>query len=126
MVQLSKENKVIKLITAFFVTLLILLFLSWFYIFNIYEVKIIFKKFSSSNYDLELVPLNSLGKRAPWRSIKYSYKIVEGKENIKKISESENVINLQLEDDSIQVKLEINTDKTQNIFQVEIPNHNME
>lgn len=126
MEQHSKKNKVIKLIITFFVTLLILLFLSWFYIFNIYEVKIILKELSSSNYDLELVPLNSLGKRAPWRSIKYSYKIVEGKENIKKISESENVINLQLEDDSIQVKLEINTDKTQNIFLVEIPNHKTE
>jgi len=124
--QHSKKNKVIKLIITFFVTLLILLFLSWFYIFNIYEVKILLLQSSSLNYELELIPLNSLGLNAPMRNVEFSYKIIDGKDNIGIISETDNLIKIKLINNNTPVKLEITTNRTQNIFLVEIPNHKTE
>ncbi len=122
----SKKNKVIKLIITFFVTLLILLFLSWFYIFNIYEVKIDLHEPSSLNYELELIPLNSLGKKAPMRNVEFSYTIIDGEDNIGNILKTDNFLKIKLIKYNTPVKLEIRTNKTQNIFLVEIPNHKME
>lgn len=122
----SKKNKVIKLIITFFVTLLILLFLSWFYIFNIYEVKIVLNQADLLTYEILLIPLNSFGKKAPLRYVECPYEVANGKENIEFISQKNNSIIVKLIEENSPVRLNITTNKTQNIFLVEIPNHKME
>lgn len=122
-----KRNRTKNLSIIFFIILLILLFLSWLYIFNIYEVVVSVSRISSLNYAVKIEPKNSFGFTAPFRKILYSFEVFEGTENIESITdESNGRIIVKLKSDSTKVKMQIKTDKTQNISLVEIPNHNME
>jgi hypothetical protein len=79
---------VLTIITAIFIFV-------WFYLFNIYEVKIsvipeskILK--SNDRIEINIIPLNSFGTKALWRSVNADYEIIEGEDlvNMKRISES--------------------------------------
>lgn len=127
MVPHLKRNNTKKLVYSFFIILLILLFLSWLYIFNIYEVGIRVNRISSLNYVLQIQPKNSFGFNAPLRNVEYQYEVLSGTDNIENIEDrgkGEIVVNLK--SDSIKVKLAIKTNKTQNLTLVEIPKHKME
>lgn len=115
------------MIYSFFIIFLILLLLSWLYIFNIYEVGISVNQLSSLNYSIQIQPKNSLGLTAPLRNIEYSYKVTEGNDNVDNIEDKGNgELIIKLKSESTGIKLQIKTDKTQNISLVEIPTHKME
>lgn len=127
MAQPLKRNNIKKLLPAFFIILLILLLLSWLYIFNIYEVGVSVSQLSSLNYVVKIQPKNSVGSAAPFRRVNYYYKVVKGENNVEKIiDEGCGKLTIILRSDSINVKLQIKTDKTQNISLVEIPTQKME
>ena len=127
MEQHSKKNKTVTSLTIIFIALLIILFLSWLYIFNIYEVNVTLKEESSLQYVVDVIPLNSLGMRAPFRNLEYSFEVTEGEVEIEKLNDLGNGrIDLKLKTDSSKVKLEITTNKSQNISLIEIPKHKME
>lgn len=127
MVPHSKSNNIKKLVYSFFIILLILLFLSWLYIFNIYEVEISVNRVSSLNYVLHIHPKNSFGFNAPFRTVEYKYEVHSGADNIENIEDrGKGEIVVSLKSDSIKVKLTIKTNKTQNLTLVEIPKHKME
>jgi len=116
-----------KVIYSFFIILLILLLLSWLYVFNIYEVGISVNQLSSLNYDIKIKPKNSFGLTTPLRSIKYSFEVSEGEQNIENIKDDgSGKLSIMLKSDSTKVKLQIKTNKTQNLSLVEIPTHKME
>ena len=122
-----KRNKTKLVIYSFFIILLILLLLSWLYIFNIYEIGISVNQLSSLNYVVKVEPKNSLGKNAPFRNVNYSYEVSDGVDNIKEIvDKGDGQLFLILKSDTIKVKLRIRTNKTQNISVIEIPTHKME
>lgn len=127
MVPHLKRNNTKKLVYSFFIILLVLLFLSWLYIFNIYEVGISVNRISSLNYVVYVQPKNSFGFNAPLRIVEYQYDVLSGADNIENIEDrgkGEIVVNLK--SDSIKVKLAVKTNKTQNLTLVEIPKHKME
>jgi hypothetical protein len=122
-----KRNNTKKLVYSFFIILLILLFLSWLYIFNIYEVGISVNRISSLNYVLHIQPKNSFGFNAPFRTLEYKYEVRSGADNIENIKDcGKGEIIVELKSDSIKVKLDVKTNKTQNLTLVEIPKHKME
>ncbi len=122
MEQPIRKNRKLTLIIIFFITLLIILLLSWLYIFNIYEVEINKKEVGSLDYVIEIVPLNSFGMKAPFRKISYSFNIIEGDLLIEKLNDfTDGRIEVRLKHNSAKIKLQIITDKTQNISLIEIP-----
>lgn len=125
MAQQSNENKFKTLITIFFFALLILLFLSWMYLLNIYEVRIKLVDNEGSRYHkIEIVPLNSFGFKALFREVDYEVTIEEGDDNIKEMIREENQILLLLTDEERKVKLSVITEKTQNKTIIELPPKN--
>jgi hypothetical protein len=80
------------------------------------------KESSSLNYVVDIFPLNSLGFRAPLRKVVYTLKVTEGEENLENLFDSEDgEIKIELKNLLSKVKLQIETDKTQNISLIEIP-----
>jgi len=70
------------------------------YVFNIYEAKVFVNPKnltvnSDSKIVVEVFPLNSLGKKAPFRKISLNYKIIFGKDLIKIQKKSDNIINIR-------------------------------
>ncbi len=79
-------NKTLVITLVVIVTAKILIF-AWFYLFNIYEVKILVNKNSlkinsNSKIEIEAIPLNSFGTKALFRNIYAKFEIVSGKELI--------------------------------------------
>lgn len=77
--------------TLVIVALLLLsaLFL-WLYLFNIYEVKVIVSHeyllvHERSKIEVEVIPLNSLGRKAAFRKVKAKFTVEEGEELIENI-----------------------------------------
>lgn len=63
-------------------------FLAWLFIFQIYEVKVQISNNKLNANDtngiiLKVFPLNSLGKKAPFRSVDFKINVVEGEKLIK-------------------------------------------
>jgi len=100
------------------ITSLILLFialLSWLYIFNIYEVEIKIDNVNllsngNSKTSIELVPLNSIGMRAPLRSINSKISFVIGKELVDVMRDGNNIIVLKSKLDTGTVILRFESD----------------
>jgi len=85
------------MITLLVVVISITLIFVWFYLFNIYEVKIIvnpesLKLTSNSKIEIQTIPLNSFGTKALFRTISTKYEIVSGKELINLEKKSENIL----------------------------------
>ncbi len=83
---MTTMNKTLVIALVIIVTAKILIF-AWFYLFNIYEVKISVNKNSlkinsDSKIEIEAIPLNSFGTKALFRNISAEFKIVSGKELI--------------------------------------------
>ena len=79
-------NKTLLISLVIIVAIIITIF-AWFYLFNIYEVKILVNKNSlkinsDSKIEIEAIPLNSFGTKALFRNISAEFKIVSGKELI--------------------------------------------
>jgi hypothetical protein len=90
--------------------LLVAAFISWMYIFNIYEVdidinrkKIILGKANSSI--IKIVPLNSFGFKTPFRKIDMSINFLEGSDLAKIIREDESRFSLHAKSDTGKVIL---------------------
>ncbi len=77
---------------AVIITVLLLLsFFGWQYVFSIYEVKVavVPEKVSvGDRVSVRLSPLNSFGKKAPFRKVQEEVKIVKGAENIEVLPET--------------------------------------
>ena len=70
---------------------LLLSFFGWQYVFSIYEVKVavVPEKVSvGDRVSVRLIPLNSFGKKAPFRKVVEEVKVVEGTENIDVLPET--------------------------------------
>lgn len=85
------------IITIIVVLISITLVFIWFYLFNIYEVKIIvnpksLRLTSNSKIEIETIPLNSFGTKALFRTISTKYEIVSGKELVRLENKSENIL----------------------------------
>ncbi len=119
--QLLKESKKKNLVTIIFFVLLILLFLSWLYVFNVYEVKTELHVEKSPYYKIDIIPINSLGIKSPFRNVKASYEILIGKKDINTIVNNINRIIISAKKQHGLIKLKISTDKTQNKTIIEIP-----
>ena len=109
----------------FFITLLLLLFLSWFYVFNIYEVDYKIEPEAAhfnSGIIITLFPVNSFGTRAPFRKIQSDIEILAGKEFIASIEKIDNgKFKLVAGSAAGNIKLEITTDKSLSPVIIEIP-----
>ncbi|PIQ07700.1 MAG: hypothetical protein COW71_15085 [Ignavibacteriales bacterium CG18_big_fil_WC_8_21_14_2_50_31_20] len=91
-------NKIMIIILLCILILFIALFL-WQYVFNIYEAKILVNpKYLIINSDskvvIEVIPLNSFGKKALFRKISLNHKIIYGKDLIKIEKISDNIFNI--------------------------------
>ena len=75
--------------------LLIIAFAVYYYVFNIYEVTVkvtppnLFAD-NSSRITIRVIPINALGKRAPFRSVNAKFIITQGKDLIDVIEQDEN------------------------------------
>ena len=95
--------------------ILFLSFISWMYIFNIYEIDIKIDKHTlflngGSSAVIELVPMNSIGMKAPFRNVNSQIKFIDGKELVNVIYESQNKIVLKSKSDTGKVELKIESD----------------
>lgn len=91
-------------------TVILLAAISWLYLFSIYEVR-----FEVENLDgavtVSCIPVNSLGKRVPFRNLKCSYYFTTGEERISQIARSESTISFKLSADTgSAIKLKAITD----------------
>ncbi len=120
-----KEKKIKNLSAVFLIALLILLFLSWLYLYNIYEVRIqLSDQISETEYTIEIEPLNSFGKTAMFRSIDFSYEVIEGSNFIEDFRKQDKSLNLKLIEHHGEVKLSIKTNKSLNSTIITIPSTN--
>ncbi len=95
--------------------ILLLSFISWMYIFNIYEIDIKIDRqtlFSNgkSRSVIELVPMNSIGMKAPFRNVNSKINFVNGKELVDVILDEKNLIILQSKFDTGKVELKIESE----------------
>lgn len=84
-------NTIIIISVAVIILILVGIFI-WFYLFNIYETKIlVHPKYLTTNIDskieIKVIPLNSFGRRALFRNIITRFELVSG-ESLVKITES--------------------------------------
>ncbi|MDA3861110.1 MAG: hypothetical protein PF445_07765 [Melioribacteraceae bacterium] len=89
-------NQTLIIALVIIVTVKILIF-AWFYLFNIYEVKIsvnpkLLNLNSDSQIEIKTIPLNSFGTKALLRNISAKFKIVSGEDLIKIKQQKENTI----------------------------------
>ena len=89
-------NKTLVIILVAIVLVKILIF-AWFYLFNIYEVKILVNpKLLSSSSDskikVESIPLNSFGTKALLRNISAKFEVVSGADLIRVEKQKENSV----------------------------------
>lgn len=92
-------NKTIIVITAIVIIISIIIF-AWFYLFNIYEVKIyvnpkLLNSDLSSTFEIKVIPLNSFGRRALLRNISAKFEIVSGASLVKIVESASDKITLQ-------------------------------
>ena len=107
-----------SLLTLLFITLLILLFLSWQYIFNIYEVEI---KLETEELQVFNKAGNSFGFKVPFRSVDYSISFIEGEDLVNLIRDKEQTnFELVAQDKTGKVKFSVATNKSQNPTIIEI------
>ena len=113
-----------SLLTLLFITLLILLFLSWQYIFNIYEVEIKLETEELQVFNkagVEIIPVNSFGFKVPFRSVDYSISFIEGEDLVNLIRDKEQTnFELVAQDKTGKVKFSVATNKSQNPTIIEI------
>ena len=90
-------------------------FISWMYVFNIYEIDIeidrqtLFANGVSSSV-IELVPMNSFGMKAPFRNVSSKISFINGKELVDVIYQSRNRIVLKSKCDTGRVELKIESE----------------
>ncbi len=75
---------------AVIIVLILLSFFGWQYVFSIYEVKVAAvpgKVSVGDKVSVRLIPLNSFGKKAPFRKVPEEVKVVKGAENIEVLPE---------------------------------------
>jgi len=89
----------ISIVILFLIFILVIVLIFWLYFFNIYEAKIFVNPKaltinSNSKVVIEIIPLNSFGIKALFRTIPINYEIISGKELIEIENVSKNVIHL--------------------------------
>ena len=89
-------NITLIIILAAIVIAIILIF-AWFYLFNIYEVKIsvnpkLLNLNSDSNIEIKAIPLNSFGSKALFRNISAKFEVMSGADLIRVEEQVENSV----------------------------------
>ncbi len=90
---------------------LAIVFIIWYFLFNIYEVKVIAgnKGFvePGGSVKVKIFGINSLGKKIPTVKIKSKIEFIAGKELVKNITENSEGFKLKLAESTGEVKLKI-------------------
>lgn len=104
------------------------MFLSSLYVFNIYEVDFRFPAETKpgSTFKITIIPLNSLGKKVPFRSVSYELKILEGKDLISVLDDDKKgTVGISVGEKNGLIKLYVRTDKSAAPSIIEIPVKNL-